>query len=182
MKLPDPPVGTAALRYEVNRAIVVSQELATQFVRRVSGLRRLLTCVVHVGPSVEGGCAAGLNLPPGAGVLGRPAAEGRVVGQTKVAGKPKESCKKKCTKATKEGQERETLGRFHIPAASEPGRLIPPLVVIRLEHQRAPESLCSVGINKREPRRGIQGGGKKPGMSQRCRPHVIFFNESKRGH
>lgn len=43
------------------------------------------------------------------------------------------------------------------------------------------KSLCSEGFNKREPGRGIQGKKKKE-MSQRCRPHVIFFNESKRGY
>lgn len=52
-----------------------------------------LTCVIHVGSRVEGGGAAGLDLPPGAGVLGRPAAEGRIVGPAEVTGKPQESCK-----------------------------------------------------------------------------------------
>lgn len=54
---------------------------------------RVLTCVVHVGSSVEGGGAAGLDLPPRASVLWCPTAEGRVIGPAEVAGKPQKSCK-----------------------------------------------------------------------------------------
>lgn len=54
---------------------------------------RVLTCMVHVRSSVEGGGAAGLDLPPRASVLWCPTAEGRVIGPAKVTGKPQKSCK-----------------------------------------------------------------------------------------
>lgn len=55
----------------------------------------VLTCVVHVGSDVEGRRAAGLDLPPRSRVLRCPAAEGRIIGSAKVAGKPEKSCVKK---------------------------------------------------------------------------------------
>lgn len=53
----------------------------------------ILTCMVHVRSSVEGGGPAGLDLPPWASVLWCPAAEGWITGPTKVAGKPQKRCK-----------------------------------------------------------------------------------------
>ena len=52
----------------------------------------LVTCVVHVWAGVEGGGSAGLDLPPGSCVLGRPAAEGGVTGPAEVTGEPQEGC------------------------------------------------------------------------------------------
>lgn len=54
---------------------------------------RVLTCVIHVGPSVEGGGSTGLNLPLRASVLGCPTTEGWVTGPPEVAGKPQKSCR-----------------------------------------------------------------------------------------
>ena len=51
--------------------------------------------MVHVGSGVERGGPAGLDLPPGAGVLGGPAAEGRVTGPAEVTGEPQEICIRK---------------------------------------------------------------------------------------
>lgn len=96
MKLPEPPVrGEKVARVTPEYCPPPQKKINKNDLdeSRDCG-RRLLTCVVHVGPGVEGGCAAGLDLPPGAGVLGRPAAEGRVVGQAKVAGEPKEGCQR----------------------------------------------------------------------------------------
>lgn len=49
--------------------------------------------MIHVGSSVEGGGATGLDLPLRSSVFRCPAAEGRVIGPPKVAGKPQKSCK-----------------------------------------------------------------------------------------
>lgn len=49
--------------------------------------------MIQIGSSVEGGGATGLDLPLRSSVFRCPAAEGRVIGPPKVAGKPQKSCR-----------------------------------------------------------------------------------------
>lgn len=62
MKFPDPPVGELNLVY-------LGVEMGAKLLFCVGQQIEVLTCVVHVGASVESWGAAGLDLPPGASVL-----------------------------------------------------------------------------------------------------------------
>lgn len=187
MKLPDPPVGrTAALCYKVNRAKDLLDEC-----RDYSGsspVWSMLGPVLRVGVPLDWICHL------------EPVSSDVQLQKDGSWAKPKSQAnQRKAAKVHKSEKGRSGARNPLLETNRDAVRLeaviretFPPLAVIRLEHQRAPESRGTqalrasavLGINKREPRRGIQGRKKKnnPEMSRRRRPHVIFYNESKRGH